>query len=217
MHSSHHEGRRCGGRARRFGHAAEAVFASGFGHGRFGGRGGEGPFGEGTFGGGAFGGGRFGRHGGRRRRIDAETLRLAVLKLIAAEPRHGYDIIRAIGDLTGGAYAPSPGVVYPLLSLLAEMGLIAQAEGDSTRRSFALTADGEAYLDANADAAEAALQGLKALGEAAGGVDPAPVRRAMANLAAVLQASLREPGADKTRLLEVAALIDETAQKIERL
>jgi DNA-binding PadR family transcriptional regulator len=211
MHSSHHEGRRCGGRARRFGHAAEAVFASGFGHGRFGGRGGDGPFG-----GAAFGGGRFGRHGGRRRRIDAETLRLAVLKLIAAEPRHGYDIIRAIGDLTGGAYAPSPGVVYPLLSLLAEMGLIAQAEGDSTRRSFALTAEGEAYLVANADAAEAALQGLQALGEA-GGADPAPVRRAMANLAAVLQASLREPGADKTRLLEVAALIDEAAQKIERL
>ena len=211
MHSSHHEGRRCGGRARRFGQAAEAVFASGFGHGRFGGRGGEGPFGDGPF-----GGGRFGRHGGRRRRIDAKTLRLAVLKLIAAEPRHGYDIIRAIGDLTGGAYAPSPGVVYPLLSLLAEMGLIAQAEGDSTRRSFALTAEGEAYLVAHADAAEAALQGLKALGEA-GGADPAPVRRAMANLAAVLQASLREPGADKTRLLEVAALIDETAQKIERL
>jgi DNA-binding PadR family transcriptional regulator len=224
MHFSHSEGRRCGGRARRFGQAeeaafasgfgqaAEAAFASGFGHGRFGGRGGEGSFGDGSF-----GGGRFGRHGGRRRRIDAETLRLAVLKLLAAEPRHGYDIIRAIGELTGGAYAPSPGVVYPLLSLLAEMGLIAQAEGDSSRRNFALTADGEACLVANAEAADAAVAGLKALGEAAGGADPAPVRRAMANLAAVLQARLREPGTDKARLLEVAALIDEAAHRIERL
>ncbi|TPE61397.1 PadR family transcriptional regulator [Sandaracinobacter neustonicus] len=205
MHFTHHEGRRCGGRgfAREFG----GRFGGGFGFGRFseGGRGHGGPF-----------GGPGGRHGGRRRRFDAEALRLVVLKLIAEEPRHGYDIIRAMDELSGGNYAPSPGVIYPMLSMLAEMGLIAQAEGDSTRRSFAITPDGEAYLVAHAEAAEAAMARLKALAEAAG-VDPTPVRRAMANLAAVLQAKLREGGADKAALLDVAALIDEAAQKIERL
>lgn len=208
MHFSHHEGRRCGGRG--FAREFSGRFGGGFGHGRFGG-----PSGEG-----GRHGGPFGRHGGRRRRFDADALRLVVLKLIAEEPRHGYDIIRAMNDLSGGAYAPSPGVIYPMLSLLAEMGLIAQAEDDSTRRNFAVTPDGEAYLVANADAADAAMARLKALNEAAG-VDPAPVRRAMANLAAVLQSKLGETGADpkadRERLLDVAALIDEAAQKIERL
>src|SRR4051812_32135574 len=63
--------------------------------------------------------------GGRQRRMfDGGELRLVLLRLIADEPRHGYDLIRAIEELTGGAYAPSPGVVYPTITLLDEMGLI---------------------------------------------------------------------------------------------
>ena len=51
-----------------------------------------------------------------RRMFDGGELRLVLLKLIADEPRHGYDLIREIEELTGGAYAPSPGVVYPTLT-----------------------------------------------------------------------------------------------------
>ena len=59
--------------------------------------------------------------GGRQRRMfDGGELRLVLLKLIADSPRHGYDLIRAIEELTGGAYAPSPGVVYPTITLLDE-------------------------------------------------------------------------------------------------
>ncbi|MFX5622468.1 PadR family transcriptional regulator, partial [Acinetobacter baumannii] len=54
-----------------------------------------------------------GGRGGRRRMFDGSELRLILLKLIADTPRHGYDLIREIESLTGGAYAPSPGVVYP--------------------------------------------------------------------------------------------------------
>jgi hypothetical protein len=69
------------------------------------------------------------RRGGRRSRrmFESGELRLVLLKLIADEPRHGYDLIRAIEDLTGGEYAPSPGVVYPTLTLLQDMGLIEEA------------------------------------------------------------------------------------------
>ena len=78
---------------------------------------------------GPFGGDWFDRSerpmGGRRARMfDGSELRLMLLKLIADTPRHGYDLIRAIEALTAGAYAPSPGVVYPTLTLLDEMGLI---------------------------------------------------------------------------------------------
>ncbi|NWM55099.1 PadR family transcriptional regulator, partial [Escherichia coli] len=54
-----------------------------------------------------------GERGGRRRMFDGTELRLILLKLIEEQPRHGYDLIREIEERSGGAYAPSPGVVYP--------------------------------------------------------------------------------------------------------
>ena len=203
MHFSHHEGRRCGGRGFGFGRGFGGGFASGRGARHGGGFGG--PF-----------GGR-GEGGGRRKRFDADSLRLVVLKLVSEEPRHGYDVIRAIETMTGGTYAPSPGVIYPTLSLLAEMGLIAESAEDKSRRSFAITADGEAYLVVHGEAADAAVARLKALAAPAGGLDPSPIRRAVQHLGAVLEAKLAEEGTDKARLLDIAALVDEAASKIERL
>src|SRR5437867_8274013 len=74
--------------------------------------------------------------GGRRRLFDSGELRLVLLKLISDQPRHGYDLIRAIEELTGGAYAPSPGVVYPALSVLQDLGHIEGAEAESSRKAF---------------------------------------------------------------------------------
>ena len=73
--------------------------------------------------------------GAARRMFDGGELRLVLLKLIADEPRHGYDLIRAIEELTGGAYAPSPGVVYPTLTMLDEMGLIEEQRVRGRARS----------------------------------------------------------------------------------
>ena len=84
-----------------------------------------GMFGEGRRG---FHGRGFGRGGegheegrGRRRMFEGGQLRLVMLLLMEAEPRHGYDIIREIETRTGGAYAPSPGIVYPTLTLLEDL------------------------------------------------------------------------------------------------
>ena len=74
--------------------------------------------------------------GGRRRVFDANELRLVLLKLIADQPRHGYDLIRAIEDLTGGSYAPSPGVVYPALSILQDLGQIEEVLSEGPRKAF---------------------------------------------------------------------------------
>src|SRR5258708_27630917 len=100
--------------------------------------------------------GRHGRHGfdrdgegrgGRRRRVfDSGGLQLVLLKLIADQPRHGYELIRAIEDLTGGSYVPSPGVVYPTLTLLQDMSRIDETTSAGPRKAFAITADGTAEL-----------------------------------------------------------------------
>jgi DNA-binding PadR family transcriptional regulator len=154
--------------------------------------------------------------GGRRRMFDGGELRLVLLKLIADRPRHGYDLIRAIEELTGGAYAPSPGIVYPTLTLLSEMGQIDEQLTEGARKQFAITAEGTAHLAEHAAEIVAMLARLKALGAMRERTGAVPIRRAMHNLKSVLMHRLGE-GLDKDKLHEAVALIDEAARKIERL
>ena len=196
------EGRGCGGR-----HAMHRGsgrgFGQGFGHG-FGGRRGGG------------GGGR-GERGGRQRMFNSGELRLVLLKLIADEPRHGYDLIRQIEELTGGAYAPSPGVIYPTLTLLDDMGQIEAQLSEGAKKLFAITDAGRAELEANTETVDAAIARLTAVGEETQRTDSASVRRAMGNLRQVLMDRLGDHDLDKAALHDIVALIDEAAQKIERL
>ncbi len=166
-------------------------------------------------------GGHGGGHGGgrRRRQFDGGELRLVLLKLIAEEPRHGYELIRAIEALTAKHYAPSPGVVYPTLTLLDEMGLIEEQRSEGTKKRFAATDDGRAHLAENADSVAALMARLDELGSERNRVGwmRSPVRRAFGNLREAVQNRVPKGDADDEMLYAIAALIDETAQKIERL
>lgn len=155
------------------------------------------------------------RKGGRRRMFDGAELRLVLLKLISDAPRHGYELIKAIEDLTGGAYAPSPGVVYPALSMLAEMEQIEEQASDGARKRFAATAMGRAHLVENEAQVALLLERLAGLGAERARGDHAPVRRALHNLRHAVQNRLHS-GADEDAMFQIAALIDELAQKIER-
>ncbi len=154
--------------------------------------------------------------GGRRRVFDGGELKLVLLKLIADKPRHGYDLIRAIEERTGGAYAPSPGIIYPTLTLLSEMALIDEQITEGARKQFAISPDGTAHLAEHAAEVAAMFARLDALGAMRERTDAVPVRRAMHNLRSVLMHRLSE-GLDKEKLLDAVALIDEAASKIERL
>lgn len=167
---------------------------------------------------------RWGHHGargegrgGRRRMFDNGELRLVLLKLIADQPRHGYDLIREIESLSGGAYAPSPGVVYPTLTLLQDMGLIEETASDAARKLFGITEAGTAHLEENAEGVEAAMAKLTAMSERSERVDGMQVRRALGNLREAIQIRLGRDDVSQETLHEVTALIDEAAQKIERL
>ena len=110
------------------------------------------------------GGGRDGNGGGRRGRMfDGGELKLVLLGLIGEAPRHGYDLIREIEERTGGAYAPSPGVIYPTLTLLDDMGLI-EGVADGTKKQFAITDAGRAELDAKSAELKALMDRLADLG-----------------------------------------------------
>ncbi len=163
------------------------------------------------------GGGRGDGSGGRRGRMfDGGELKLVLLKLIEEAPRHGYDLIREIENRTGGAYAPSPGVIYPTLTLLDDMGLI-DAAAEGSRKQFTITDAGKAELAAKADEVKALLDRLAEMGAARAKTDTGPVSRAMGNLRAVLANRVTSDGVTAETLHDIAALLDEVAQKVERL
>lgn len=127
---------------------------------------------------------------------------------------HGYELIRSIKRQTRGAYGPSPGMVYPALAALDEMGLVIASSELEGRKAFAVTPAGEAEVSARAADIDQINQRLTALAA----VDPeqhAPIRRAMDNLKMVLTNA--QAGSKPVSTHDIAAVIDEAAQKIERL
>lgn len=171
----------------------------GFGHGRHG-------HGFGHGGGGRGGRGGFG-HGG---------LRLVLLSLIAEKPAHGYELIKAIEERSGGRYAPSPGVIYPALSWLEDGGFISIAVGEDSRKLASITEAGRTYLAEQADEVERLLA---MMGDGGGGrdrgTDFAPLFRAMDNLKGALRTRGMRP-LSKGEIENIVDWIDELARKIER-
>lgn len=161
----------------------------------------------------------FSHHGdGRsRKRFDSSELQLVMLKLISDQPRHGYDIIREIEDRTGGAYAPSPGVIYPTLTLLDEMGLIEEQQSEGTKKLFAVTSAGSDHLTAHAEEVARLFARLDEMGESRARSDRGSVRRAMGNLRQVIINRVTSGDLSDEGINEIVAMIDETARKIERL
>ena len=193
----------------------------GGGHGPFGA---HGPFGpDGPFGpGGPFGprgpwgpGGK-GR-GGRSRMFGREELRLLLLQLIAEEPRHGYDLIKAMEERSGGHYAPSPGVIYPALAMLADEGLIEEQSSEDSRRKFGITKAGKDALEAAQFEADQAMERLTGLGEKAERQRAPSIERAAFNLFTAVGQRMSAGSEDGDIALRIAEVLDEASQKIERL
>lgn len=160
---------------------------------------------------------RGGPRGRGRRVFDGGELRLVLLKLAEDTPRHGYDLIRAVEDRTGGVYAPSPGVVYPTLTLLEDMGFLDERKAEGSRKLFAITEAGRAHLAERAAEVTGLFERLDSLGHHARRAEAAPVRRAMHNLRHVLQQKVGREDQSSDLAFRIVDLIDELARKVERL
>lgn len=160
-----------------------------------------------------------GRGRGRRARrmFESGELRLVLLKLIADEPRHGYDLIRAIEEITGGEYAPSPGVVYPTLTLLQDMGLIEEAAVEGPRKPFQVTDEGRSHLAEREEEVEALFERLRDLAPRQDHTAGPAIGRAVKNLMTALRHRVGREGLNDELLHEIAAILDEAAQRIERV
>jgi DNA-binding PadR family transcriptional regulator len=156
-------------------------------------------------------GGFFGGRGGRM--FGHGDLRLVLLSLIAEKPRHGYDLIRAIEEKFGGAYAPSPGAVYPTLTLLEEQDHIVAETQSGTKKLYRITDTGTAFLDENA----VALKGVQSRMDLAAQAfsthsTPEAVREAMRTLKQALH--MRRGPWTPEEAERVRKIIEATARQI---
>lgn len=203
MHQHHH--------AHPFGHGGE--------HGR--GRHDERHAGRGPFGG--HRGGDFfadwnemrggGRRGGGGRMFGHGDLKLLLLALIEQQPRHGYELIRIIEDMFHGHYSPSPGAIYPTLTMLEELGYAQIENEQGNRKLYAITEAGRAYLDENRAEVDAVTARTEHSARMAARMSiPMPVRKAMHALKHALL--MRGTTWDKAEAQRVAAILERAASDI---
>ncbi|MET4385035.1 DNA-binding PadR family transcriptional regulator [Bradyrhizobium sp. F1.4.3] len=184
-----------------------------------------------------------GRHGGRHRfgrgghgffgrggddfpgarRLSSQDLQLVILALLAENPAHGYELIKIIEERSDGFYTPSPGVIYPALTYLEEVGH-SSVEQDGGRKLYSITPQGEAYLAEQRTTADAILQALSRIGrrmdevrEAFAGVSDLDadasdeLHRARHNLKRALRA---KHGSDSAEARRIAGILDRAATEI---
>jgi DNA-binding PadR family transcriptional regulator len=98
------------------------------------------------------------------RMLASGDLRLVALYFIEQQPRHGYDLIKAVEERSNGVYSPSPGIVYPALTYLEEAGYVTSA-ADGNKKLYTITEEGRAHLNENREAVAATLDFLGRTGE----------------------------------------------------
>ncbi|MEO9468778.1 PadR family transcriptional regulator [Parasphingorhabdus sp.] len=153
----------------------------------------------------------------RARMFQRGELRLVLLHLISEEPRHGYDLIQQIEERTGGHYAPSPGIVYPTLTLMADMDLIDEKVDDGGKKIYSITKAGKDLLKEEEKHIARILERLDGVAQMGQAADGASIRRAVGNMKTAIRIRLADEEKGSDKILEVAAIIDEAASKIERL
>jgi DNA-binding PadR family transcriptional regulator len=121
---------------------------------------GFGHFGKGFMDSGDMGGRAF----GMGRKLASVDLQLLILGLLADKPRHGYEIIKALDERSKGFYVPSPGMVYPALTYLEEIGH-ATVEADGARKLYQITDVGKEHLESNRGTVEALFAQFGRVGE----------------------------------------------------
>ena len=149
--------------------------------------------------------------------LGSGEVRLALLGLIAEAPRHGYELIKAIEELSGGHYAPSPGVVYPTLSLLTDEGMAEEQAAAGARKSFTATAAGRSELAERQSEYDAIVARLKGLAEEGERTSAPPLKRALGNLFHAVRGRMAAGEFDRETVHQIAEILDEAARKIERL
>jgi DNA-binding PadR family transcriptional regulator len=168
--------------------------------------------------------GRFGRHGGPHegmrggrggRFFEQGQLRLVLLGMIAEAPRHGYELIKEIEDRLGGGYSPSPGVIYPTLTLLSELGYATVSETEGGRKLYTITDLGRSHLAENQAIVDMIFARINRASASGPNARPPQLVRAIENMKTALRLRLERGPLSETEVKTIAEALDTAARSIE--
>jgi len=152
----------------------------------------------------------------RGRPFNYGEFRLLALAMIGEEPRHGYELMRAVEDRMGGSYSPSAGVTYPTLSWLEDMGYTSAEPDQAGRKRYRITPEGKAFLAANRVSIDELLARIDKGGTGRFDGVPAPILRGMENLKLALRLRMRGEPFNNSTVDSIAAALDAAAHAVER-
>lgn len=159
----------------------------------------------------------FGGGGRRERLFGSGDLKFVVLHLVAQKPAHGYEIIKALSELVGGDYSPSPGTVYPTLAMLEDLGWVTATPDANGRKEYLITADGKQQLAAQQADVERVLTHIGHLKSRASARRIPEVMRAMENLKTALRLRFGDEALEPDLARRIADIIDRAAVNIGRI
>ncbi|MEX5730502.1 PadR family transcriptional regulator [Providencia rettgeri] len=159
-----------------------------------------------------------GRGKGLRRLFDHGDLHIMVLSLVAKKPSYGYEIIKDIQEASNGLYVPSPGVIYPTLTLLEEQGFLESQIVERNRKSFTITPEGSAHLAQNKEIEAVIARKLAKARDMQQGSNLAEdIEVAVSRFKALLRHKmvLKQLNEEQTR--QIASIINDAVKQIEEV
>jgi len=143
----------------------------------------------------------------------AGDLRFVILQLISEKPSYGYEIIKSIQERLGGMYAPSPGVVYPMLTMLEEMGH-ATVVSEGPRKLYTITEEGSKALAENKSIVDALFARMDRTRSEQSGQRSPEIERAIENFRLALR--MKKGPMTTEQVHAITDIIDAAAKQIER-
>ncbi|MEN3261521.1 PadR family transcriptional regulator [Sodalis endosymbiont of Spalangia cameroni] len=152
----------------------------------------------------------------REKMLDASEIRLLILHFLTQGPAHGYELIKAIEDLSQGEYTPSPGIIYPNLTLLEETGCIRVQDVGDKRKAYMADQKGTILLQENRERVTKIINRLTSLTILVNNRRLPEVERAIHNMKTALNTRLSQADISKAALHAIIDALDEATKKIER-
>jgi DNA-binding PadR family transcriptional regulator len=146
--------------------------------------------------------------------FDQGHLKYLILQLLDEKPRHGYEIIKEIEDRFGGAYSPSPGTVYPTLTLLEDLGYARAKPEEGGKKIYEITDEGRAHLAENKPLIDDIFSKIEDFAQSIFGEPMMDVNRGLKNVASAIYGSKRA-GRSVDQLRKIKEILDKAASEIE--
>ena len=157
-----------------------------------------------------------GRHGERVQRLfEHGDLRRVLLALVAKKPSHGYELIKAIEEASSGLYVPSPGVIYPTLTLLEEQDFLEAVATGNGRKSYQITEAGKIELAQHQEVVDIIFARLAGATRPRGGNLAEGISDAMHRLKRVLRGNMMRGDLSAEQVARVNATLVKAVESIE--